>query len=47
MHQYEVLPIIWLANIEINVIADTNDWSDVDIYQNSTCIVILKTLFWS
>jgi len=38
MHRYEILPIIWLADIEIHIIADTDSQSDVDIYQNSTCI---------
>ena len=35
MHRYE---IIQLADIEIHIIADTNNRSDVYIYQNSTCI---------
>ena len=37
MHWYEILLIIRLADIEINIIADTDNRSDVDIYQNSTC----------
>jgi len=50
MHWYGILLIIWLADIKIHIIADTDNWSDMYIYQNSTCIgqiVILKTLFWS
>ena len=48
MHWYEILPIIRLADIEVHIIADTDNRSDVDIYQNSIGkIVILKTLFWS
>jgi len=38
MHRYEILLIIWLADIEVHIIVDTNNRSDVDIYQNSTCI---------
>jgi len=45
MHRYDILPIIQLADIKIHIIADTDNWSDMYIYQNSTCIdkiVILK-----
>jgi len=38
MHRYEILLIIQLGDIEIHIIADTDNWSDVDIYQNSTCV---------
>jgi len=38
MHRYEILPIIQLADIEIHKIADTDNRSDVYIYQNLTCI---------
>jgi len=38
MHRYEILLIIQLADIEIHIIADTNNRSDVYIYQNSTFI---------
>ena len=37
MHQYEILPIIRLADIEIHIIADTDNRSNVYIYQSSTC----------
>ena len=29
----------WLSDIEIHTITDTDNWSDVYIYQNSTCIL--------
>ena len=32
MHQYEILPIIQLADIKIHIIADTDHRSDVYIY---------------
>jgi len=38
MHWYEILPIIWLADVEIHIIANTDNQSDVYIYQNSTFI---------
>ena len=50
MHRYEILPPIWLADIEIHIITDTDNQSDViftKIPQVFGKIVILKTLFWS
>jgi len=38
MHRYEILPIIRLTDIEIYIKTDTDNQSDVCIYQNSTCI---------
>ena len=38
MHRYEILPIIRLADIEIYTLANTDNRSNVYIYQNSTCI---------
>jgi len=38
MHRYDILPIIRLTDIKIHIIANTNNWSDMYIYQNSTCI---------
>jgi len=46
MHQYGILPIIQLANIKIHIIADTDNWSNMYIYQIPHAldkIVILKT----
>jgi len=38
MHRYEILLIIRLADIEIHIIADTDNRSNVYINQNSTYI---------
>jgi len=49
MHQYEILPIIQLADIEIHIIASTDSRSDViftKIPHVLDKLVILKTLFW-
>jgi len=38
MHRYDILPIIWLANIKIHITANTDNRSNIYIYQNSTRI---------
>jgi len=38
MHRYEILPIIRLADIESHIIANSDNRSDVYIFQNFRCI---------
>ena len=45
MHWQEILPIIWLANTEIHIIADTDNWFDVWILHEFGKMVILKDFF--
>jgi len=42
VHRYEILLIIRLADIEIYIITDTDNWSDVYTYQNSTYMAKLS-----
>jgi len=48
MHRYEILPIIWLADIKIHIIADSDNRSDVyfKISYVFGKIVMFKTLFF-
>jgi len=38
MHRYDILPIIRLADVKIHIVVDTDNQSNMYVYQNSTCI---------